>query len=178
MGVVSDLAAVQRRIAQIDGAPRAAVAAGSQLDNDFDGVLRRTLAPASPSRAQLDALVRRNAAAWQIDPALITSVIANESAFDPHATSAVGAKGLMQLMPATAASLGVRDPYDPAQNVAGGARYLRSLLERFGGNVRLAVAAYNAGPAAVEKYGGVPPYAETQRYVNNVLGSLQKYRGG
>jgi soluble lytic murein transglycosylase-like protein len=82
----------------------------------------------------------------------------------------------MQLMPETAASLGVKNPFDPAQNVAGGTRYLRSLLDRFKGDTRLAVAAYNAGPGAVEKYGDVPPYAETQSYVKNVLGSLDQYR--
>ena len=103
-------------------------------------------------------------------------MIANESGFDANATSKVGAQGLMQLMPGTASSLGVRDPYDPGQNVAGGTRYLRGLLDRFGGDARLAVAAYNAGPGAVEKYGDVPPYAETQNYVQNVLASYEKYR--
>jgi soluble lytic murein transglycosylase-like protein len=121
--------------------------------------------------------VQQNAQIWQVDPALIKSVIANESSFDANATSPVGAQGLMQLMPETAAALGVRNPYDPAQNVAGGTRYLRSLLDRFNGDTKLAVAAYNAGPGAVEKYGDVPPYAETRNYVQNVLGSLDRYRG-
>ncbi len=84
----------------------------------------------------------------------------------------------MQLMPSTAAGLNVADPYDPAQNVAGGTRYIRGLLDRFGGNVPLAVAAYNAGPGAVEKYGGVPPYAETRAYVNGVLDRLADTRTG
>jgi soluble lytic murein transglycosylase-like protein len=83
----------------------------------------------------------------------------------------------MQLMPGTAAGLGVTDAYDPAQNVAGGTKYIKGLLQRFNGDVRLAVAAYNAGPGAVEKYSGVPPYAETQNYVQNVLASYAKYRG-
>jgi soluble lytic murein transglycosylase-like protein len=125
---------------------------------------------------EIDALVQQNAAAFGVDPALVKSVIANESAYNANATSNVGAQGLMQLMPDTAAELGVTDAYDPAQNVAGGTRYLRSLLDRFNGNTRLAVAAYNAGPAAVEKYADVPPYAETQKYVDNVLSSYDRYR--
>ncbi|TAM72928.1 lytic transglycosylase domain-containing protein [bacterium] len=122
-------------------------------------------------------MVESSAARWSVDPALVNAVIANESGFDPRATSRVGAMGLMQLMPATAAGLGVGDPYDPAQNIAGGVRYLRGLLDRFDGNVPLAVAAYNAGPGAVEKYAGVPPYQETQRYVAAVLDSYRRYRG-
>jgi soluble lytic murein transglycosylase-like protein len=108
---------------------------------------------------------------------LIKAIIANESGFNANATSGAGAQGLMQLMPGTAAGLGVTDAYDPAQNVAGGTKYIKGLLQRFNGDVRLAVAAYNAGPGAVEKYGGVPPYAETQNYVQNVLSSYAKYRG-
>jgi soluble lytic murein transglycosylase-like protein len=126
--------------------------------------------------AQIDALVTANSTTWQVDPSLVKAIIANESGFDANATSKVGAQGLMQLMPATAAAVGVRNSYDPAQNVAGGTRYLKGLLDRFNGDVRLAVAAYNAGPGAVEKYGDVPPYAETQNYVQNVLGSYAKYR--
>lgn len=124
----------------------------------------------------IEQLVDRNAATWQVDPALIKAVIANESAFDANATSSAGAMGLMQLMPGTAAGLGVNDPYDPAQNVAGGTRYLKGLLQRFNGDLRLALAAYNAGPAAVEQHGGVPPYQETQNYVASVLGSYARYR--
>ena len=126
--------------------------------------------------AQIDALVEQNAATWQVDPALIKAVIANESGFDAHATSPAGAQGLMQLMPETAAAMGVRDPYDAAQNVAGGTRYLRAMLDRFKGDPKLAIAAYNAGPGAVEQHGGIPPYAETQSYVGNVLGSFARYR--
>lgn len=133
-------------------------------------------APHPMASGELEALVQRNAATWQVDPALVKAVIANESDFNPAATSSVGAQGLMQLMPETAASMGVRNAYDPAQNVAGGTRYLRGLLDRFGGDLHLAVAAYNAGPGAVEKYGGIPPYAETQHYVANVLGSYEQYR--
>ena len=133
-------------------------------------------APSPVAPAAIQQLVDQNAATWQVDPALIKAVIANESAFDANATSSAGAMGLMQLMPGTASELGVADAYDPGQNVAGGTRYLKGLLQRFNGDLRLAVAAYNAGPQAVEKYGGIPPYAETQSYVTSVLGSYARYR--
>ncbi len=133
-------------------------------------------APSMIPSTQLEALVDQNAQSQAVDPALVKAIIANESGFNASATSSVGAQGLMQLMPGTASALGVTDAYDPAQNVAGGTKYIRQLLDRFNGDVRLAVAAYNAGPGAVEKYGGVPPYAETQNYVQNVLASYAKYR--
>lgn len=134
------------------------------------------LGPAPIPPAQIDSLVAANAGRFGVDPSLVKAIIANESGFNANATSSVGAQGLMQLMPATAASLGVGDSYNPAENVAGGTRYLRGLLDRFGGDTRLAVAAYNAGPGAVEKYGDVPPYTETQNYVQNVLSSYERYR--
>jgi soluble lytic murein transglycosylase-like protein len=128
------------------------------------------------ARSQVERLASADAAAWSVDPALIEAIVANESGFDARATSSAGARGLMQLMPATAAGLGVTNAYDPAQNVWAGTRYLRGLLDRFGGNVELAVAAYNAGPGAVEKYGGVPPYAETRNYVRAVAADYERYR--
>jgi len=196
MDITSELSAVASRIEQITGAPVQLPGLPDQSSDSsasFTAALRAqmaeqdlgqgtsdTAAPDAPAMvppAQIDALVNENAQAQDVDPALIKAIIANESGFNANATSNVGAQGLMQLMPGTAAGLGVSDSYDPAQNVAGGTKYIKGLLQRFNGDVRLAVAAYNAGPNAVEKYGGVPPYAETQNYVQNVLASYAKYRG-
>ncbi len=113
-------------------------------------------------------LIRTAATRKGLDPALVQSVIHVESCFDPQAVSRVGAHGLMQLMPATAADLGVTDRFDPAQNINGGTRYLAAMLERFEGNLDLALAAYNAGPGAVERHGGVPPFRETQTYIQRI----------
>ncbi|MFZ5648269.1 MAG: lytic transglycosylase domain-containing protein [Bacillota bacterium] len=120
----------------------------------------------------IESLAERTAAKHGLDPALLMAVIKVESDFNPLAVSSAGATGLMQLMPETAASLGVKNPYDPLENLEGGARYLKSLMDRFG-DVNLALAAYNAGPGAVEEYGGVPPYSETIYYlekINRILG--------
>ena len=126
----------------------------------------------TPYGAEIDAAAQR----YGIDPALLKGLIRQESGFDPTARSPAGATGLTQLMPGTAASLGV-DPSDPAQAIDGGARYLKQQLDRFGGDAAKALAAYNAGPGAVAKFGGVPPYAETQTYVQRVLGYADQYRG-
>ena len=179
MDVLSDVAAVIGRIAEITGVPAGGTAPqppGASFASMVSAALGPTQSPNMIPPPQIERLVNANAGVWGVDPALVKAIIANESGFDANATSKTGAQGLMQLEPATAAGLGVADAYDPAQNIAGGTRYIRGLLDRFHGNLRLAVAAYNAGPGAVEKYGGVPPYAETQSYVENVLDSYQKYK--
>lgn len=117
----------------------------------------------------LASLIEAAARSGGVDPALVAAVVEVESAFSPLAVSPKGAMGLMQLMPATAAELRVVDPFEPAQNLAGGVRYLKGLLARYDGDVRRALAAYNAGAANVDKHDGVPPYAETRAYVERVL---------
>lgn len=155
----------------------------------FDGQAVRPLAPPTPPpapRARAAAVSRRAASlrdlqpafdragdAAALSPALLSAVARRESGGRADAVSPKGAQGVMQLMPSTARDLHV-DARDPAQNVQGGARYLRAMLDRFGGDLPLALAAYNAGPAAVVRYGGVPPFAETRAYVDAVLADLSR----
>jgi soluble lytic murein transglycosylase-like protein len=123
-----------------------------------------------------DQLIARAAARHGLPPALIKAVVKAESNFQPHALSHKGAQGLMQLMPGTAEDLGVDDPFRPEENVHGGTRYLRAMYDRFG-DWEQALAAYNAGPGAVDRFGGIPPYAETQQYVERVLHYYRRYDG-
>lgn len=123
----------------------------------------------SYTKDQILNLIDRTAQKYGIDEKLVRALVKQESGFNPNAKSHAGALGLMQLMPSTAAGLGVKNPLDPVQNVEGGVKYLKSMLERFNGNTILALAAYNAGPNAVKKYNGVPPYKETQNYVRSIL---------
>jgi soluble lytic murein transglycosylase-like protein len=123
--------------------------------------------------AHLAAAIQDAARTHGVDPRLVTAIARRESAFNPHAVSSVGAQGVMQLMPSTARFLGVKDTFDARQNIFGGARYLRTLLDTFNGDLDLALAAYNAGPGAVAKYRGVPPYRETRAYVAAVRASYE-----
>ena len=117
----------------------------------------------------LRSIIEEAARAYSLDPALVNAVIRVESSFNPYAVSRKGAQGLMQIMPETADSLGIRNVFNPRENIFGGCKYLRKLLDDHNGNLRLALAAYNAGPTAVKEYGGIPPYRETRNYIRKVL---------
>jgi len=134
----------------------------------------RAPAPSAPQYVGYDGLILLTSMQHGVSPALVKAVIAAESLFDPDAVSAKGAQGLMQLMPETASALGVADPFSADQNVRGGVRYLREMLDRYGDMAR-ALAAYNAGPTAVDRYRGIPPYPETRAYVQRVMTYYRHY---
>jgi soluble lytic murein transglycosylase-like protein len=131
---------------------------------------------ALPASVPYAAQITQAAQANGVDPALLAGLIKQESGFNPNAGSGAGARGLTQLMPSTAAGLGVTNVLDPAQSINAGAKYLKQQLDAFGGDVTKALAAYNAGPGAVKRFGGVPPYAETQNYVRIVQANAAAYR--
>lgn len=137
-----------------------------KVNESFQSVLKGKYQSGTES---MDSIFEEASARYGVSVDLIKSVAKAESNFNTKAVSKAGAVGVMQLMPATARSLGVTDPYDARQNIMGGTKYLKENLDRFGGNVSLALAAYNAGPNSVQKYGGIPPYKETQNYVKTVL---------
>lgn len=154
---------------------------GPKPDADFQKILDTSISShnntSNASRAEIEGLIDKYAEKNGLDSDFVKAVITQESGFNPNATSKCGAMGLMQLMPSTAEGLGVTNAYDAEQNIMGGTKYLKGLMDRFDNNKSLALAAYNAGPNAVKKYGGIPPYAETQNYVKKVLSNYDHMKG-
>ena len=173
---LSSLDITLRRISMIENQFQSLVNYAQKPDPEFQQILdkkvQNTKNPNSVSRTEINDLISKYSDKNGLDE---NFVINQESGFNPNATSHCGAMGLMQLMPSTAQGLGVTNAYDVEQNIEGGTKYLKGLMDRFNNDKSLALAAYNAGPNAVKKYGGIPPYAETQRYVKNVLSKYDTY---
>lgn len=183
------LTSILGRMAELDAAlaspkPSRLSASGNQKTESFDAVLQSarhgnvglSASPvaASPNRQRIHGWIDSIAAKQGVDPDLVEAVVQTESNFRSNAVSSVGAQGLMQLMPQTAEGLGVSNAFDPQQNLTGGTKYLKQMLNRYDGDVKTALAAYNAGPGNVDKYNGIPPFKETQNYVNKVLATYEK----
>jgi soluble lytic murein transglycosylase-like protein len=160
------------------GAGNTATVADTSSLAGTSGVAYQPLQSAAGSgeSSEYESLIEQAAARNGVDPAVLHGLIEQESGFDPSAVSSAGASGLTQLMPGTASSLGVANTLNPVESIEGGARYLGELTTQFGGNTEDALAAYNAGPGAVEQYGGIPPYSETQSYVAKVLANAEAFR--
>jgi len=155
------------------------VGATNKPNEDFQNILDATMQSSSgdsASKGEINQLIDVYSQRNGLDSDFVRAVVKQESGFNPKATSHCGAKGLMQLMPGTAKGLGVIDPYNAEDNVKGGTKMLANLLRTYNGDKELALAAYNAGGGAVKKYGGIPPYQETQRYVKNVLSMYNKFK--
>ena len=168
-----------KRIGTIERQFQAMTCQAKAPDKEFQSILDATMSSSSgetASRTEINQLIEEYSKKNNLDADFVKAVVKQESGFNPKATSHCGAAGLMQLMPGTAKGLGVTNPYDAEQNVKGGTKMLANLLKTYGGNKELALAAYNAGGGAVKKYGGIPPYAETQRYVKNVISMYGKMK--
>lgn len=203
MSVFNRIASIENKISSIEGrlasktspasssiAAQQTAAGGANFEHLVNtlsnekfqpGASTRTGAAATSPQQRLDSAsvqpyIQEAANKYGVDPALIEAVIKQESAYDPQARSHVGAEGLMQLMPETAKELGVQNSLDPRENVMGGTKYLSQLIEMFDGNLTKAIAGYNAGPGAVSHHGGIPPYAETQNYVEKVLQNYGEFK--
>ncbi|MBE7709228.1 MAG: lytic transglycosylase domain-containing protein [Cyanobacteria bacterium SIG32] len=178
---LSSLNVTLQRISTIENQIQSINSFAQKPNTDFQKILNAKVEnkanPTNVSRAEIDNLISKYADKNGLDEDFVKAVINQESGFNPNATSHCGAMGLMQLMPSTAQGLGVTNAYDAEQNIEGGTKYLKGLMDRFGNDKQLALAAYNAGPNAVKKYGGIPPYAETQNYVKKVLSKYDTYKG-
>ncbi len=177
---MNGMTAVQQRIADIEKryAPKPHQAAGAGRQPDFAQLLgAAATAPDNSGREQVKKMVCAAAQKHQVPESLALAVAKAESGYDPGAVSTAGAVGVMQLMPDTASMLGVGDAFNAAENIDGGVRYLGMMLRQFGGDYRLAAAAYNAGPGAVEQHQGIPPYRETRAYVEGVMGTVKQGGG-
>ena len=168
----SQLANAQGAATNIAAAPTGATTATAATTTTTASTGVSELPQGTPYGADITAAAKANG----LDPALLAGLIKQESNFNPNAGSGAGARGLTQLMPATAAGLGVSNVLDPVQSINGGAKYLKQQLDAFGGDVTKALAAYNAGPGAVKRFGGVPPYSETQNYVRIVHANAASFR--
>lgn len=188
---ISGLDIAIRRMQSIENQFASLSSIGKTPDVDFQSILdsklntaqtqssaNKVFSPQVANRTEIEGLIEKYSERNGLDKDFVKALVKQESGFNPKATSKCGAMGLMQLMPGTAQGLGVTNPYDAEQNIAGGTKYLRSMIDRFQGNEKLALAAYNAGPNAVKKYGGIPPYQETQNYVKNIMSMYQGYKNG
>lgn len=195
-GLITGLDLTLRRLSSIENSINRVFGNENELSvennaaaKEFKNILDEKMAQDTPdnniekisfknSRENIENLIEKYAQKNNLDPDFIKAVVKQESGFNPDAKSKCGAMGLMQLMPQTAKGLGVVDAFDPEQNIEGGVKYLKSMLNRFNNDPKLALAAYNAGPGAVQKYGDIPPYKETQNYVKNILASYEAIKGG
>jgi len=182
---ITGLEITLQRIGNIERQFQALTGENKKPDSDFQNILNASMNPSRASNygedvstGEINELINEYSQKNGLDADFVRAVVKQESGFNEKATSKCGAAGLMQLMPGTAKGLGVENPYDAEQNVKGGTKMLANLLKTYGGNKELALAAYNAGGGAVKKYGGIPPYGETQRYVKNVLNIYDRYKGG